>query len=317
MRIQICFLIILLFVFSSISAAQIVSNDEDFETVETLQAKKFLEFGLTGECEIGAIIDAIFIEMNNRPTLQAYIIVYRGAEDLPSYQSNEFVQRQFGWMRRPMAFRRYDSTKITLIDGGFRKSDKFSAEVWLVPTGGIVPRPTETVQKPELPKDKAYLVVKKFNDIVSLAYFTQQDYENLEEIEEIEQTQEVEQDEEVEEIEAENFKDDWEQIIEYNELYWSFSSYFIKVLRNDSALRGTIIYYADGEQYDLGKAQKLMTEFLQTYKEKFDMDLSRVNLVYGGYREQTEIEYWIVPKGAKEPQPKPEVKKVVEKTEEN
>lgn len=310
MRLKICFLIISLLVFSSGLAAQ----TEDFETTETQQTIKIIEFGLTGDCEIGAVVDSVYIELLNRKNSRAYVIAYRGTEDLPSRQSDEFLQEQFNWMRRPMAFRKYDNSLVIFVDGGFRKSDSFEAEVWLVPQEGIVPKPTETVEKPKLPKNKTFLADKdRFNSVIYSAQIIDQEFEtepqeinsDVSETENVEETETESNESEETETESDSIASE-----EETQEDLAFSKYFGDSLQKDSTLKGTIIYYADAEDYDLGKAQLLMQEELQKFAAKFEIDSNRITLVYGGYRNDDVIEYWIVPKGAKEPQPKPEVKKI-------
>lgn len=304
MCIRILILAVLIFTFSAISAAQ----NEQSQTIFLDSADQ-----LRSECDISARIDYAFIELNNLPTElrgQIYVIVYRGSEDFPAHRTNGYLQRQISRLKHPILFRKYDASKIVFVDGGFRKKSRLSVDFWLVPLGGIIPQPTETVEKPESAKNKAYLADGTYNSVIQSALFASLEAEKLaEEYEETEETEEIAQ---VEETESEDVETEEPKIDELSELYWGFSNYFGDALESDQNLRGTVIYYADGEEYDLKKSHELMKEFLENYKKRNNIDLERIRLIYGGYRNKPEIEYWIVPKGAKQPQPKPEVKKIEE-----
>jgi hypothetical protein len=69
--------------------------------------------------------------------------------------------------------------------------------------------------------------------------------------------------------------------------------------------RGVIIVYAH-EDYDLAKLTRFVEQGAARIAAAAKLKGSRITVVYGGYRAQIEIEYYIVPKGGRDPQPAPD-----------
>jgi hypothetical protein len=306
MRFQFFFAAFLFFALTFSVLAQ-DSSDDIYSNVLT-EAIKLGEMGRAGECEIGAWIDGVYLLLSNNPNGKAYIIVYRGSEDLPSAQTEAFVQKQIGLMRRPIAFRKYDASLITFIDGGFRKSDSVVNEFWVVPEGGEIPKPSNTVEKPQSPKDKAYQVEQTFPDLADA--FIEQNPQTTEEIEIDETVEPVEANEAQNEESTEDLTDET-YFEEADKFYW-VSDYFVNLLQADKTVQGVLIFYADDEEYDLVKARQSIENDLQEYSKKEKIDLSRVKIVFGGYHGYPKAEFWIVPKNAKEPTPAPQERKTVQ-----
>src|SRR5260221_6636586 len=113
---------------------------------------KIDEFGKVHDCDLGARIDNLFTQLNNNPDATGYIITYSGTDLLPSdYDRSPMRSR----IVMGMACRKYDTSRIVFVDGGFRET--VSTELFLVPPGGVAPRPSETVPKPKMPKSKTFL----------------------------------------------------------------------------------------------------------------------------------------------------------------
>ena len=56
-------------------------------------------------------------------------------------------------------FRSFDPNRVEIIEGGFRNEQ--ATELWLVPIGAEMPKPSETVAKPKLPKNETFLYDQK------------------------------------------------------------------------------------------------------------------------------------------------------------
>jgi hypothetical protein len=77
-------------------------------------------------------------------------------------------------------------------------------------------------------------------------------------------------------------------------------------LQNDPSTTTYIMAYG-GRTSQLGQADRLLArarEYLVTYR---GVDGSRITLINGGFREDDSVEVWIVPRGARPPQPSPTV----------
>jgi hypothetical protein len=90
------------------------------------------------ESDLFARLDGFINVLANNPQMAGYIIVYasrsKGVRD---------TKRAVASVRRFFAFRRYDMSRITLIEGGFRESS--TVDSWLVPPGAAPPIPTPSV----------------------------------------------------------------------------------------------------------------------------------------------------------------------------
>ena len=276
----------------------------------TRETRLFDEFGPLSNCALGARIQNLFVEMGEYPGTRGFMIIYRGADALPGAQLEGKFQRQIKRIKNEVKFLNLSESRLEIVDGGYRKSNTIWHESWIIPEGGAMPQPSNTVAKTNPPTDIAYKVDE------SNLYFTeswlvkpgeeieQTSDEIVEPAEEISaETATVEntdgQNEEIGETEAdelstENEADDW------------ISDYFAEALKGNKNYSGVVIYYADDAEYDLAKFRQEIDEGLRRSARKSAGDLSGVKIVYGGYRKDAKIEFWVVPKGAKEPLPTPE-----------
>ena len=78
-------------------------------------------------------------------------------------------------------------------------------------------------------------------------------------------------------------------------------------LQNDPSTRAYIIAYG-GRTSPLGQVEVLMSRAREYLVSQRGIDASRFVVVNGGFREDDSVELWIVPSGAKPPQPTPTVK---------
>ena len=77
-------------------------------------------------------------------------------------------------------------------------------------------------------------------------------------------------------------------------------------LQNDPTTRAYIIAYG-GRMSPVGQVEKLMTRAREYMVTQRGIDASRLTIVNGGFREEDNVELWIVPSGATAPQPTPTV----------
>jgi hypothetical protein len=320
MRLKILLFISLFLVLPFWIIAQEQTEPADLESVQSKETRLFDEFSKTGECELGSRINNFFIELGNNSGARVYIIVYRGAEALPSAQTEKVFESQTKRINQQVDFLQLDKGRIQIIDGGFRKNSSIWNEVWIVPEGGIIPKPSETVEKLKTPTDKSFKVDEGYlENSDALIKKPEEIYEETESInEEVPEMTDESTELETSEVgnTAEQSQEVEEEFLEETPPFWWFSDYFAESLKENKEVQGVIIFYTDVEEYDIVKSRQIIEDGLLNLATKSKVDLSNVRIIFGGYRKENKVEYWIVPKGAKEPQPTPEEKKL-EKTEEN
>lgn len=300
--------------FSLFAAAQEVSQTIESEQNRSAQTRLFDEFGATSNCDLNARIYNIFVELGRNPGTRAYLILYRGSEALPVAQTEKTIQRQTKRIRDEINFMMLDAARLEIADGGFRKTNTVWNEVWFVPEGGAIPQPSATVEKSKLPVDKAFKVDERG------LYVYEAQIQQLEAIsdeetetprEENPETTEEPPEENAPVENSENLTEEISQtgeiLDEYDPHDW-ISDFFAEQLRADNKLRGVTIFYADDTEYDVAKLRANIDEGMRKLAAESAVDLSGVKIIYGGYRKNSKIEFWIVPPGAKEPLPTPEEK---------
>lgn len=112
-------LLLILIVMSSFAFAQ---------TNEKPQATKYDEFEAATNGNVKARMDAFFVELNNNPSAQGYVINY-GID-------REIVKRE-KQIRDSIRFRSFDASRLTFVNGGFRGI--VQTQTWIVPSGAETP----------------------------------------------------------------------------------------------------------------------------------------------------------------------------------
>ncbi len=112
------------------------------------------------------IMDVFFTELNNDPNAMGYIFTFGSPRRVAE------VERK---IRANLKWRKFDSSRITFVNGGGR-SKKPTIEFWLVPIGADIPTPEPPVEdeadfdttedKPEIKPDpkKPYIFSEEFYD---------------------------------------------------------------------------------------------------------------------------------------------------------
>ncbi len=73
-----------------------------------------------------------------------------------------------------------------------------------------------------------------------------------------------------------------------------------------------IIFYADDAYYDVSKLQSHIEDGRRRIAEAAKISPDKIQVIFGGYRNFIEAEFWIVPKRGEMPKPKPEEKLIEE-----
>jgi len=291
-----------------------VSDTPAAEPENPKTAIKVDEFGKSGDCAFGAHVDNFFIQLHNNPDSTGYIITYNGTDLMPSdYKESPMADR----IRKAIAFRRYDDSHVVFVNGGFREAVR--AELYLVPPGAIPPEPTETVPEPKLPKgtflwsesylgggddEENYLYEFVLPDVkakmaeeqrladIQSAVDAGADSDPADLVNQQDEPAEPD-DEQLSPEEARDAKFDW------------VKEKFGAEIASRKNSQGVLLLYADDQHYDITKLRQFVGEGRDRLAAASKIDSSRIEVVFGGYRDIPTVEYYIVPKGGKSPEPKP------------
>ena len=88
------------------------------------------EFGPLANDEVRARLDAYFVELQNDPSAQGYIINYGPARQVAAREK---------LIRNHIAFRKFDASRIVIVNGG--TADEINTKLWVVPQGADAPNP--------------------------------------------------------------------------------------------------------------------------------------------------------------------------------
>ncbi|MCW5961432.1 MAG: hypothetical protein KIS76_14810 [Pyrinomonadaceae bacterium] len=270
------------------------------------EPQKLDQFGRIAECDFGARLDKLMVTLQENPGYTGAIITYRGADELPSTYdepADRFIRRQF-------AFRNFDVSRVTFIDGGFRKS-RFT-ELWIVPPGGDLPMSSDSIPRPTLPKKTTFLFDRQtVDDGYFPPYSSDFDEYLLRHVK-------AKFDKEREEAEAEKRKVDPDYSRTENNKEFSdefeladprfswFDAKFAAVLARERDFTGVLVYYANGSKYDLNAVRSLIDEARSRMATDAGIPESRIKIHYGGFRYLLEVEFWIKPKAGKFPTATPD-----------
>lgn len=91
-----------------------------------------------------ARLDNLAVELQSDPTTTTYLFAY-GGRTSPVGEAHRLLKRAQDYL---VMQRGIDASRIILVNGGFREEN--CVEVWIVPQGAALPRPSPTVQPGEL-----------------------------------------------------------------------------------------------------------------------------------------------------------------------
>lgn len=81
---------------------------------------------------------------------------------------------------------------------------------------------------------------------------------------------------------------------------------FADAIDTRAGARGVMIYYADDTFYDIARLHAFVEEGRDLITSAGNIDADRIEVIFGGFRADPQVEYWIVPPGGKSPQPTPQ-----------
>ncbi|MBX3291262.1 MAG: hypothetical protein KF881_00035 [Acidobacteria bacterium] len=264
-------------------------------------------FGRVTDCDMGARMDNFFIQLHNNRASLGYVIFYQGADVLPAKMTDNVNRRLF---LQYINFRRYDAQTVVMIDGGYRHS--IWTEFWIVPPGADPPVPSKNVDPPTIPSDKTFLFDSSdffFNN--DLEFLLDEVRERIQREEEEEEEEEAEEEEQQQnesdndsgntsEYDDDNVDEDFSEEVLEPEYEW-FSSNLKEFLIRNPRSDLHILYYADDLHYDIRKIEAHILAAVGEIGIDEPAFLGRILVRFGGYRNGTKVEYWIVPIGSDPP----------------
>lgn len=273
------FLLLTIFLFSLTVFAQ---------TQVAPKARMIDEFGSLGECDLGIRLENLRTELSSDETVKAKVIVYQSIDAYPAEYDSNSLYRQ---IKKQMDFLRLDDTRVAFINGGFRKL--VGAELWIVPKGAESPKPSETLPRPIIPTNKTFIFANR-----GLGLF---DYEYPIEFLSISSRKErLKLEREIEE-QFSLTKEEFDEL----KFGWAIDS-FGNLLKERETSTGLIIFYADNKYFNIKNIRKHIEEGKRRIAKNAGILTSRISIIYGGYRDYLQAEFWVIPKNGQLPKPKPE-----------
>lgn len=244
-------------------------------------AVKFGEFGDIPRKEYAPILER-FSAVLRKGNRVGYLIYYRSFNESPFRQGAYYNNRKKMDYAGLITGKCGNDMRLLFIDGPSLSSLK--VELWLAAPGGAAP----PVQKgPDVPAPQVVMPESITGENIDL--------------EEARIKKEAKTEEEEEEADPPD--EDYEPFkVERDPADISFN--FLKNLKPSTT--GRLIYYLDDSVYDVSKARQILEQKLR--ETDGPAIFGRVKIIYGGYREEPQVERWEVPRGAIEPEPLPDEK---------
>lgn len=108
------------------------TNESETAGIATIPEPRMVdEFGKQVDDEVKARIDNFYIELNNNPNAQGYIV---------NYGTDKEIARREAQIRKAIRFRKYDESRVTMVRGG-DNSEGVNTKFWVVPPGAENPAP--------------------------------------------------------------------------------------------------------------------------------------------------------------------------------
>ncbi len=295
-----------------------------------LTAEKIDEFSHIDDSELYINVAILFERLKDAPGgTYAYVIAYNGADALPADLGNNRVAIR---IREAIEIQKQNETQFVMIDGGFRKTD--GAEFYFVQSGTKPPLPSNTVPAPKAPPGtvlwaKSILTEESspIDEFVNRAIVYRdmpEDYDGptLPAIEESQPNPSPSIPETAPQpeiwklglfIPELTFQKDNSQekppltseeldAIRFN---WT-NKKFAPAIAKTKGSYGVMIYYADDQFYDISRLEPFIAAGRDRMAYAARIFPESIQIIFGGYRGQPQVEYWLVPADGTRPIAKPE-----------
>ncbi|MBK8301954.1 MAG: hypothetical protein IPK98_00525 [Chloracidobacterium sp.] len=293
-------------------------------------AEKIDEFSHIDDSELYINVAVLFERLKDAPAgTYAYVIAYKGADALPADRDRNRVAER---IRESLALQNQDARQFLMIDGGFRKTD--GAEFFFVEAGNKPPLPSNTVPTPKTPRGTVLWAktilneesspIEEFVNRAIVYRDMPEDYDGptLPAIEETEPNPSPSVPETAPQpeiwklglfIPELTFQKDNSQekppltaeeldAIRFN---WTNKKFAPTVAKTKGSY-GIMIYYADDQFYDISRLEPFIAAGRDRMAYAARIFPESIQIIFGGYRGQPQVEYWLVPADGTRPIAKPE-----------
>lgn len=264
---------------------------KQINSAEVKQTTKIDEFGDISEKEFSSKLKKFAEILRNNNSATAYVVFYNDFNSTPFRKTRYFAEAKFKSYKEYLTSRIFDSPRIVFVPGGLR--EKMTTELWLVPPKNEPPKPASPL---EYAKNEKYKLDKFETKRLPIEEAGLKQKKSAEDIETDENELPFE-----EEI-LFYFNKDWERF------YQQFAEELSEVLSRDETWKAKLFFYVDEDEYDVQKIRQTIENQLKINFEKSNGDLNRVEIIFGGYRSNPQLETWIIPKNGIEPEPMPDEK---------
>jgi hypothetical protein len=296
---------------------------------------KFATLGDVNDSELGENLKRLFDRLDREQRATAYTIVYVAA-DAPDVDPDNVPM--LARIREMVTFQRYDQARFEAIFGGFRSSD--TVEFFIVPPGAEAPEPSWTVAQAEIKRNQTFqwasgaLPDDNLEEFVNRAVLYRDDADTLylgepvfdgpvkitdepdsvrpvlveaakaDPPERLILESEPNQSEMMPQIEI-SAKIELTPEDLYEMRYGWVPPRFAAAIKDRPGARGVVILYADDQFYDIARLQTFVEAGLGRMSHMTAPETS-IEVSFGGYRPQPEVEYYVVPAGGAQPEPHPQ-----------
>ncbi len=249
-----------------------------------------------------------------RPDYQGYVINYLATDMLPD-DREKFGREKM--IVEHIAFRRFDHSRLTIVRGGFRPD--MATELWLIPPGVQPPEPSGTVPEPKVPENKTFLFARNLiyspveeNLLDEFVLFSVKEREKAE-FAAIEAEEQSGTTNEMDDQDSSMAPDEGLVVVDErtpkerdeDRFQWANTGIGrLLVLRKND--KGILIFYADDQRYDIGKLRQFVEQGRNLLAEHAPIRAARMRIEFGGYRDEPQVEFWVMPTKGKAPVAKPD-----------
>lgn len=204
---------------------------------------------------------------------QGYVIYYGGYNEPLFRQTTHYVRWKSDEIDKYL-FKHFGNFEINFVIGGLR--ERQTTELWIVPSGEEKPEHKENT---ELQRELLYKFELLETNVLNFTVASEEKPNTNSGL-----------------VYQINNKVDLADLLRVSG----------SVLKKEEHRRAVLIYYLNDKKSDVQASRDVFEKFVADNAEVNDLDLNRVKIIYGGFRNQSEVESWVVPNDESDPEPTPD-----------